>query len=1105
MRILHISVGSPQPHLTALLERELAPFSEATPDTLSVSDGALLRKALCVNAKAYELVLLTGSPALCEDVAGSLSGDTALQPLTLPEGTAGWVLPRFGHFWAFLPEQPEVLVSLLHEQLLPLAVDHRQLPPQHTVGVFGLSETVLKERLLPLTGAVAPVATLYPYGPEWRLRLTGTIGQEDALNTALENVRGLLGQYIYGVDCGDLPQRVAQLLRERDMTAALTGSATDALARQLASVKAPINACASSLPENSTEDIPPIRETAAAARREADTSLGLALLSDETAQKPTIRLALADDKRVWCKTLTGEEPAALERQATTALLDLVRRYLEALPAVIAGGEPIAAPETAAAIPVTPLQKEQPVLFRRAQSRSEGIFKFCLILLIALLIAFFAFCAWYFWLRVPDDISVFKELDELYQTEVSGADTDDYPAGMLPQYYALYNENIDIRGWIRLDAEKSYPVMNGMGGADYSRVGFHRQPSTYGVPYFLPALPTSDGNRCLIVYGNNTGDGQMFSSLTAYLDERYIRAHPTVEMNTIYRNDLWQIFAVTVLAEGDDSFNYTRTAFTDEADFLQFAEELRRRSRFILSTEVTAADDLLLLTTPLTPEEEEGDRLVIAFRRVIDGVNTSVQVVPQTSASQSTTAVPEAPHYPILSEPESSEESAEESAVESEPESEISKEESSEPEKEDGGTEFIEPEPEESEPEPTTVATTTSTTTTTTTKATTTTTTQTTVSTVTETTSSESGSASSETTVSGTEDSTTTASSATSTSATSAPTTAPAGSLPLREGVLNESDYYPLFRLKDSKTGKTLVPTSKEELQLGVFYVLKRELGAASTMVKSTEAQKAQAVAAYTYVLYYCSANNDSSKSSYYYTFAFDSYNPSNASDKKLYKAVGEVLGVKIIYPNKSLRSQAINAMYSCSSAGVSSTCSKVYTANLPYLVSVKSPYDTDTYIKKYSGGRDQSTATFQITYKELLTALAEELDIASAEISAEKKEAMPVYATSWDGGTGGYVYQTNLYYYKSGKKTYIRGKDVRDAVNSYTDLKMRSHSFEVTAYDQKTGTMTICTKGYGHGLGLSQYGAVGYANEAGWTYDQILAHYYSITADTAYQLVAPKW
>jgi stage II sporulation protein D len=32
--------------------------------------------------------------------------------------------------------------------------------------------------------------------------------------------------------------------------------------------------------------------------------------------------------------------------------------------------------------------------------------------------------------------------------------------------------------------------------------------------------------------------------------------------------------------------------------------------------------------------------------------------------------------------------------------------------------------------------------------------------------------------------------------------------------------------------------------------------------------------------------------------------------------------------------------------------------------------------------------------------------------------------------------------------------------------------------------------GWGHGVGMSQYGALGYAND-GWTYDQILAHYYT--------------
>jgi stage II sporulation protein D len=34
--------------------------------------------------------------------------------------------------------------------------------------------------------------------------------------------------------------------------------------------------------------------------------------------------------------------------------------------------------------------------------------------------------------------------------------------------------------------------------------------------------------------------------------------------------------------------------------------------------------------------------------------------------------------------------------------------------------------------------------------------------------------------------------------------------------------------------------------------------------------------------------------------------------------------------------------------------------------------------------------------------------------------------------------------------------------------------------------------GYGHGVGMCQCGAIGYSRQ-GWTYDQILAHYYTRT------------
>ena len=48
---------------------------------------------------------------------------------------------------------------------------------------------------------------------------------------------------------------------------------------------------------------------------------------------------------------------------------------------------------------------------------------------------------------------------------------------------------------------------------------------------------------------------------------------------------------------------------------------------------------------------------------------------------------------------------------------------------------------------------------------------------------------------------------------------------------------------------------------------------------------------------------------------------------------------------------------------------------------------------------------------------------------------------------------------------------------------------------------TIRGAGFGHGVGMSQYGALGYA-EHGWTYKQILGHYYTDTAISV--LKAPR-
>ena len=56
----------------------------------------------------------------------------------------------------------------------------------------------------------------------------------------------------------------------------------------------------------------------------------------------------------------------------------------------------------------------------------------------------------------------------------------------------------------------------------------------------------------------------------------------------------------------------------------------------------------------------------------------------------------------------------------------------------------------------------------------------------------------------------------------------------------------------------------------------------------------------------------------------------------------------------------------------------------------------------------------------------------------------------------------------------------------YNKLSLRSTDFTIELYGD---TIKITTKGYGHGVGMSQYGALGMAKK-GYTYEEILKHYY---------------
>ena len=62
----------------------------------------------------------------------------------------------------------------------------------------------------------------------------------------------------------------------------------------------------------------------------------------------------------------------------------------------------------------------------------------------------------------------------------------------------------------------------------------------------------------------------------------------------------------------------------------------------------------------------------------------------------------------------------------------------------------------------------------------------------------------------------------------------------------------------------------------------------------------------------------------------------------------------------------------------------------------------------------------------------------------------------------------------------FKGTDIR------SKLSLRSTDFNI---ERDNNNVVINTIGYGHGVGMSQYGALGMAKE-GYTYDEILKYYY---------------
>ncbi|GIP35568.1 stage II sporulation protein D [Paenibacillus sp. J2TS4] len=176
--------------------------------------------------------------------------------------------------------------------------------------------------------------------------------------------------------------------------------------------------------------------------------------------------------------------------------------------------------------------------------------------------------------------------------------------------------------------------------------------------------------------------------------------------------------------------------------------------------------------------------------------------------------------------------------------------------------------------------------------------------------------------------------------------------------------------------------------------------------------------------------------------------------EKLSQAIDQTKGKIITYQNKP-----IEATFFSTSNGYTENSEDYWSEPIPYLRSVASPWD------KSIAPRFQET--IRLSYKQFLSKLG-------------LSEALPAAATLNNSKVTEYTEGRRIKKVSIGGQTFS-GKEVREKLglnSSHFQWKLSGKEVEIT------------TTGYGHGVGMSQWGANGMAKE-GKKAEEILKHYYT--------------
>lgn len=130
---------------------------------------------------------------------------------------------------------------------------------------------------------------------------------------------------------------------------------------------------------------------------------------------------------------------------------------------------------------------------------------------------------------------------------------------------LKSINNDIIGWIRIkDTHINYPILKDNDNLVYLKHSFNREYNKNGSIFTLNKEPFFDD--VTILYGHNMKSGLMFTDLGKYMNNDFLKKHPSFEIYTENQNYIAEVFSVYSTGVKTEESNIKYLDFADEIEY-----------------------------------------------------------------------------------------------------------------------------------------------------------------------------------------------------------------------------------------------------------------------------------------------------------------------------------------------------------------------------------------------------------------------------------------------------------------------------------------------------------------------------------------------------------